>query len=92
MPVTTDKLTPGKFRFERRSADEHRLFYEGVYCGTVTYTARDGWDAYSILDHRYLPLPSGRPFGYDDAGRDKAKQALQRSVQRRGDLVDGWER
>jgi hypothetical protein len=89
MTVAAAKLLPAKFRFERRSADEHRLFYEDVYCGTVTYTASDGWDAYAILDHRYLP--SG-PFGHEDTDRDRAMQLLQRSIMRRGDVIDSWTR
>jgi hypothetical protein len=91
-PASKTKLSAASFRLERRSADEYMLWYGNgtgsVYCGHITYDPRYGWDAYNILDHKYLP--SG-PYGEGKVGRENAEKALMRAIMRRGHLTDGWQ-
>ncbi len=92
MPARSRTITSKALRLEKRNADEYRLWHgsgrEAVYCGHITYTARYGWDAYNLLDHKYVP--SG-PFGIGDAGLEKAQAALRLSIIRRGDLTNQWD-
>lgn len=92
MPSKTDVISVNALNLQKRNADEYRLMHgigsDAVYCGHITYTARYGWDAYNILDHRYLP---NGPFGFGPEGLTKATDALKKAILRRDSLRDGWD-
>lgn len=92
MPPKTQEIALGSLHTQKRNADEYRIMHgvgaAAVYCGHITYTAQYGWDAYSLLDHRYLP---NGPYGHGDEGLAKATNALKKELVRRGSLQDGWD-